>query len=160
MGIENKAQEACHLTEKEESIMKEWYQLRKRLAIFACIQRGIFTFEFASIVISALFYYRLTIKPDNPVLYYSVAMGIIFLTAPCSAVYGGWYVDKTGGLRKFHIIANLFSIFGNLIYVVPYSKWYPILGRAMSGISDGIQPGFNVKLKSFRRKPKARRFQI
>ena len=130
-----------YLTEKEESIMNEWYKMRRRIVIFAYIQKTIFSFEYASTAISALFYYRLMIKPENPVLYYSIAMGVIYLTASCSAVYGGWYVDKTGGLRKYHIIANLFSIVGNLIYSVSYSKWYPILGRAISGISDGVQPG-------------------
>ena len=133
------------LTEKEKSIMKDWYQMRRRVVIFAYIQRAIFIFEYTSTAISALFYYRLMIQPSNPVLFYSISMGVIYLTASASSVLGGWYVDKTGRLREFHIFVNLFSIAGNLTYSVPFSKWFPVIGRLMSGIADGAQPGLAGK---------------
>lgn len=136
------------LIEKDESIISDWYQKRRYLFILGCIQKTIIAFQYASTTISALFYYRLMIKSENPVFYYSVAMGVMFFTASCSAIYGGWYIDKTRSLRKYHLIANLFSIVGNLIYVVPYSKWCPILGRALCGISDSVQPGLGGKYRS------------
>ena len=132
-------------TEKEKPIMKEWYKMRRRVVIFAYIQRTIFIFEFASTVISALFYYRVMIQPTDPVLFYSISVGVIYLTASCSSVLGGWYVDRTGLLREFHIFVNLFSIVGNFIYSVPYSKWFPVIGRMLSGITDGSQPGLAGK---------------
>ena len=133
------------LTEKEKTIMNEWFQMRQRIVIFAYIQRTIFIFEYASTAISALFYYKLMIQPTNPVLFYSISIGIIYLSASVSSILGGWYVDKTGRLREFHIFVNLFSIVGNFIYSVPYSKWFPVIGRLMSGIADGAQPGLGGK---------------
>ena len=133
------------LTEKENYIMKEWYQMRRRIVVFSYIQRIIFVYEFASTSISALFYYRLMIQPTDPVLFYSISMGVIYLTASLSSVMGGWYVDKTGHLREFHIFVNMFSIVGNLIYIVPYSKWFPVIGRFLSGFADGAQPGLGGK---------------
>ena len=133
------------LTEKEKTIMNEWFQMRQRIVIFAYIQRIIFIFEYASTAISALYYYRFMIQPPNPVLFYSISMGVIFLSASASSMLGGWYVDKTGCLREFHIFVNLFSIVGNLIYCVPSSKWFPVIGRLMSGIADGAQPGLGGK---------------
>ena len=108
--------------------------------------KTILSFEYASVAISALFYYQKTIKPKDPVLFYSITMGAIFITASCSAVYGGRFVDRTGRLRAFSILVSIFSIVGNIIYSVPYSKWFPILGRSLCGISDGVQPGIAGKL--------------
>ena len=59
--------------------------------------------------------------------------------------YGGWYVDKTGHLRELHVVVNLFSIVGNFIYSVSYSKWFPVIGRLLSGLADGAQPGLGGK---------------
>ena len=134
------------LTEKENYIMKEWYQMRRRIVVFSYIQRIIFVYEFASTSISALFYYRLMIQPTDPVLFYSISMGVIYLTASLSSVMGGWYVDKTGHLRELHVVVNLFSIVGNFIYSVSYSKWFPVIGRLLSGLADGAQPGLGGKL--------------
>ena len=133
------------LNPKEKSIMAEWYRMRSQTKAMAFIQKTIFSFEYASVAISALFYYQKTIQPKDPVLFYSITMGVIYLTASCSAVYGGRFVDRTGRLRVFSIFVSIFSIVGNIIYSVPYSKWFPILGRSLSGISDGVQPGIAGK---------------
>ena len=137
------------LDSKEESIMAEWYRMRSRLKAMAYIQKTIFSFEYSCVGISALFYYQKTIRPDNPVLFYSIALGVIYLTSSLSAVYGGRFVDRTGRLRAFSIFVSIFSIAGNVIYSVPYSKWLPILGRGLSGISDGVQPGIAGKFNLF-----------
>ena len=137
------------LNPKERSIMAEWYRMRSQTKAMAYIQKTTFSFEYASVAISALFYYQKTIQPKDPVFFYSITMGVIYLTASCSAVYGGRFVDRTGRLRAFSIFVSIFSIVGNIIYSVPYSKWFPILGRSLCGISDGVQPGIAGKLKSF-----------
>ena len=85
------------------------------------------------------------IQPTDPVLFYSISMGVIYLTASLSSVMGGWYVDKTGHLRELHVVVNLFSIVGNFIYSVSYSKWFPVIGRLLSGLADGAQPGLGGK---------------
>ena len=132
-------------TPQEELILKEWYKQRRETLIIAYLQKTIFTFEYASVAISALFYLKNTIKPNDPIFFYSITMGVIYLTASFSAVYGGRYVDRTGRLRQFALVVILSSITGNLIYIIPYSEWFPVLGRALCGITDGVQPGISGK---------------
>ena len=116
MALDTEKEDHEQLTEKENYIMKEWYQMRRRVVVFSYIQWIIFIYEFGSTSISALFYYRLMIQPTDPVLFYSISMGVIYLTASLSSVMGGWYVDKTGHLRELHVVVNLFSIVGTVCH--------------------------------------------
>ena len=136
--LENTRRSSWYKGEIHNGRMAEWYRMRSQTKAMAYIQKTILSFEYASVAISALFYYQKTIKPKDPVLFYSITMGAIFITASCSAVYGGRFVDRTGRLRAFSILVSIFSIVGNIIYSVPYSKWFPILGRSLCGISPFV----------------------
>jgi len=127
---------------KEDEILREWYKLRHRTMIIGLLHKAIFIFEYSSVAISALYYYQHSIENENPQLYYSLCMGVVYVTAFFSSIYSGSYFDRTGNLREVVLLTILLSMFGNVLYLVSYSKWIPILGRALCGLSDGARPGF------------------
>ena len=106
-----------------------------------------YQFEYASIVISALFYYRNTLKVENPDLYYSLTLGAMYLFVPLSSVIVGKYTDKTRDLRKVALFISLFNTVGNLLYVFPIYNWLPIVGRMLCGIPDGVKSAFVGKVQ-------------
>ena len=65
-----------------------------------------------------------------------------YVTAFFSSLMAGPYLDRTRNLRGFVLATALMSALGNTIYLVSISKWIPIFGKALSGLSEGVGPGF------------------
>ena len=74
-----------------------------------------------------------SLKVHDPKLFYSISMAVMFFTAASSALLVGRYMDKTRNLRRIAVITALFSVLGNAIYTIPYSKYFPIIARALCG---------------------------
>ena len=125
----------------DEQILESWYRKRRNTTIIIFLDKCLYAFEYSAIGISGLYYYKFTIKADNPKLYYSIAMAAIFFVGIISAFFAGLYIDRTRKCREYLLVSNLFTIIGNLIYVLPFSKWLPIIGRAICGVADGAKPG-------------------
>ena len=126
----------------KHQILKEWYKLRSRTMVIGIIRKALFIFEYSSVATSGLYYYRYMIKDENPELYYSICLATVFVTAFFSSVMAGPYLDRTQNLRGFVLATTLMSVFGNIMYLVSSSKWIPIFGKAISGLSEGVGPGF------------------
>jgi len=133
------------LGKDDDDQLREWYKLRQRTMIIGLLHKALFMFEYSSVAISALYYYEHSIENENPQFYYSLSMGTVYFTALFSSVFGGLYVDRTGRLREVVLLTIFLSTFGNVLYLVTYSKWFPILGRALCGLAEGARPGFGGK---------------
>ena len=133
----------------EDKILKAWYAKRRQTTIIGILQKCIFAFEYSSVAVSALYYYHNTFKVENARLFYSITMAIMYFSAAFSAIFVGRYMDKTRNLRRITMISALLSISGNIIYILPYSKYFPILARGLCGMADGIQPAMSGKKRSW-----------
>ena len=127
------------ISESEHKILQDWYKKRKISLLVTYMNTCLYKFEYTSIVISALFYYKYTIKVENPKLYYSLTLGAAFLLTPISSVIVGKYTDRTRDVRKVALILSFFNIVGNLFYVFPLFNWLPIFGRLLCGVPDGVK---------------------
>ena len=130
------------LTPSEENLMRDWYKKRQHNLIIYTISKALHAFENSAIQISALYYFQNTIHVENPKLYYSLAMGALFLSATLSSIVIGRYMDHYRNLRRTALWMAWFNIVGNLIYLMPVFDWSPIFGRFLCGIADGIKPAY------------------
>ena len=130
------------ISQNEHSMLQDWYNKRKMNLIVIYFNTCMHIFEYSSIVISALFYFKDTLKVDNPNLYYSLALGAAFAFTPTSSIVVGKYTDKTRDVRRVALFLSLFNIVGNLFYVLPFFNWLPIVGRMFCGVPDGVKSAF------------------
>ena len=145
-NLQQQQQQQRYLTNEENETLQDWYKKRKNNTIITYINTCIYVFEYSAIVISALFYYKDTLKVSNPQLYYSLTLGSIYILVPVSSVVVGKYTDKTRDVRKVALFLSYFNIVGNLFYVFPVFNWLPIIGRMLCGIPDGVKSAFMGKL--------------
>ena len=138
-------QETSRLSDTEHEILKKWYKKRKINMFITYFNVCMYQFEYGSIVISAFFYFKNTLKVDNPNLYYSLTLGAMYLLVPLSSAIVGKYTDKTRDLRKVALFISFFNTIGNLLYVFPVFNWLPIVGRMLCGIPDGVKSAFEGK---------------
>ena len=136
---------------KEDQILNAWFIKRRRTTILGVLQRSLFAFEYSAVAVSALYYYRYTLKVHEAKFFYSISMAVMFLTAASSAMVIGRYMDQTRHLRRLALTTAFFSVVGNIFYTIPYSRYFPIIARGLCGISDGIQPAMAGNYIFFKR---------
>ncbi|XP_066922872.1 uncharacterized protein [Clytia hemisphaerica] len=131
------------MQDNEDQILQAWYTKRRRTTVIGILQKCIFAFEYSSVAVSALYYYQNTFQVQNARLFYSITMAIMYFSAAFSATFVGRYMDKTRNLRRITMMSALLSISGNIIYILPFSRYFPILARGLCGMADGIQPAMS-----------------
>ena len=80
-----------------------------------------------------------TIRVEHPELVYSLTLGAVYLLTPISSIIVGGYTDSTRDARNVALLLSFFNILGNLLYVFPVFNWFPIVGRMLCGIPDGVK---------------------
>ena len=138
-GQRNKMKEE---EKEEENILQNWYKKRRLSLVVIYVHNCLYMFEISAINISAFYYFKYTLKSPNPRLYFSLVTTAVFVLAPFSAVLVGRYVDRTRDLRKTLFVSTLFNVAGNLMYIFPVYDWFPIAGRILCGVPEGIKSAF------------------
>ena len=145
MGANNETEEKITIQNEESKILQDWLKKRSRNVIVTYFYMFMFVFEYSSIVISALFYFKDTLKVENPNLYYSLTLGAASFFTPISSILMGKYTDRTRDVRRVALLITLFNFVGNIFYVFPVVNWLPIVGRLLCGIPDGVKSAFTGK---------------
>ena len=123
--------------------LNSWYRKRKITTSIGIILQCVAFFEYASITISALYYYKDSFNVANPNFYYGCVMSIIFVSGVVSVKFSGMFMDRTRNLRQITMFLLVCNIAGNVIYTMTFSPWCPILGRFVCGTSVGIEVIFS-----------------
>ena len=129
-------------SQNEHEILEEWYRKRRMNLLVTYFNTCMYQFEYASVSISALFYYTYTLNVVNPKLYYSLTTSATYYFGPISSIIVGKYTDRTRQVRKVALILSLFNIAGNLFYSLPFFTWLPVAGRILCGIPDGVKTAY------------------
>ena len=124
-------------------LKKSWYRKRKLTTAIGIAQQCLIYFEYASVTISALYYYKNSFNVSNSNFYYGCTMAAIFVSGVISVKICGKHMDKTRDLRKIVMLLLICNIAGNLIYTTTFSPWCPIVGRLVCGLSTGGQVVFS-----------------
>lgn len=120
-----------------EGLEKDPVFLRKRKATLICffIRMFLLGAEYAIILPSIWLY----LKRFNVETWY---LGIVVAIYPTAAVVSlpivGRVFDKTKRTKELILVLNMFEIIGNVIYAIPYSKWFIFIGRCLAGLGDGF----------------------
>ena len=125
----------------EEQNLQDFYRKRRNNLIVYGIFKCLYAFETSAVSLSALYYFQYVVRVENPKLFYSLAVGAISLSSMIMSALVGRMVDRYRNLRKTSFLAVL-NVLGNLIYVFPFFNWFPIFGRFLCGIADGVRPAY------------------
>lgn len=122
---------------------------RRWNTVIASLHVFILGFEFQAILVSLLYYLQNEVSVDSPHLYYGVITASSCLSSVFSGVIFGGFVDRTRNVKLVILFNALLSIVGNVMYTVPYSVWFLIIGRFFNGFTESIQPVMCGKVKPY-----------
>ena len=128
------------IEEQSEKEKRKWYTRRTLVSWIGLIQQSLLYFEHSAVLISALFYYQNLFDVENPKFYYILSLGSYMLSGMTSVMICGYYMDRTRNLRRICLTSLALLVIGNIVYVMTYSRWLPILGRLFCGINNGVRP--------------------
>ena len=81
-------------------------------------------------------YLRDVIGTDYPNLCYGLIITLFNLSSTISGPICGRWVDRTRKIKTYLNVILTLQLCGNLLYAIPYSVVFPIVGRVLAGISD------------------------
>ena len=122
-----------------------WYRKRKMTTIIGLLHQAFIYFDHSAVSISALYYYQSDFKADNPNRLYGITMLAYSVSLLVSTPFIGNYIDRTRNIRRLILTTLMFSVLGNLIYTMSFSKYLPIVGRFLCGLNDGARSSLTGK---------------
>ena len=78
-------------------------------------------------------YIQTLVETDNPKIYYSAIAVAYTLFSAVFSIFMSKIADQYRCIRKIFFLTNVALIGGNLLYMVPTSPWFLLLGRLLAG---------------------------
>ena len=90
-----------------------------------------------SIVFATLYIYLTTqVKTDKPNFYYGLIIAVYSCSSTLLGLICGRLIDKYRKMRLYANITLILQIVGSLIYIIPFSPAYLLVGRLIAGAGD------------------------
>lgn len=79
------------------------------------------------------------VKPAKPLFFYSLIFITFFIPSISLTVIVSNYIDKTRNVRRIFFVINIFVVVGCLLYIVPFSPWFLVIGRFLAGTGNSLR---------------------
>lgn len=117
------------------NVDKLWQKKRTYTLMAYMIQYITIGFEKSSTGITLWMYLTTMIKNDNPELFFGVINLVYFVPSLFCSMFVARLADKTRRTKLIVIICNFISMIGCIIYVIPKSPYYPLIGQILLGLN-------------------------
>ena len=88
-----------------------------------------------------LLYIKQIVHDENPLIYLTLLLGLSNTSSVIAAFVGSIYYDFTFKVKELCIVTISIVAIGNILYVLPYSIWYPLVGTTIIGIYTSAVSG-------------------
>ena len=79
------------------------------------------------------------IKIEEKRIFYSLVSSAFITSQVAGAMVFGRITDKYRNVRMAFTFANTLIIIGNVLYVIPFTPWFLVAGRSLSGFGAGVR---------------------
>lgn len=122
-------------------ILEKWKKKRQKTLIGYIIIGAIVGVDYSVILSTLYIYLRDMVGTTYPQFYYGLIIAVFNISSTLFGILSGRYVDKTRKMRFYLNVVFAIQIIGSLMYAIPYSVVFPVIGRLLGGIGD---PFINV----------------
>ncbi|XP_065651594.1 uncharacterized protein LOC101237375 [Hydra vulgaris] len=119
---------------------KKWLQKRKYTFIAFSIQMIIIGMEWSLTIVTLWSYIKEMIITNNPKLIYGLVSVSYMLASTVITPFIGRYVDRRRNINTCFLICNMWMLSGNVIYSLPFSPFFLIGGRIITGFGGALKP--------------------
>ncbi|XP_066921967.1 uncharacterized protein [Clytia hemisphaerica] len=117
-----------------------WRENRQRLFIYWCFTHFIHGMIHSIRYSSQYLYFKDVLQVSNPDFLYGLSVSFIGATGVIFPLLISPYIDKTRNIKQAVITVNVLGLIGNLLYALPFSPAFPLIGQLLAGTT----PAFGV----------------
>ena len=122
------------MAHENDSNLEQWERKRFSTLIAFAIQSLFLGIEYSFTFLTLWPYIKLYVKPESPKVMYGIISACYLTSGIISSLILGRLVDKCRRVRCTMIVVNLFIIFGNICYAIPFNISYLMFGRLIAGV--------------------------
>ena len=113
--------------------LEEWKCRRRKALINYCVT-GFLTGLLVNIYISTeLLYIKQIVHDGDQLVYLTIFLGMSNISSVISALVGSICYDLTQNVKEITLAVIFLVAVGNVLYTLPYSIWYPLIGTTIIG---------------------------
>ena len=134
--------------EIEEDIdLEAWKKKRKRTFYTLSILCLFLGMEYSMTFATLLLYLQNFVQNQHHTdLFYAIISSAYYIAAIISSLVIGRYTDRTRNIRSTLSICLAIIIVGNILYAIPYSPYFLLVGRFIAGIGGSIRPVVSAEI--------------
>ena len=117
---------------------EEWKQKRRHATIAMLLVNLVGGIDISIIIATIIPYLKQTIKVKNVEAYYAFITTSFCVSSALFGMVAGKIVDRNRRIKLFTSITLILQIIGNLIYTIPYSPAFPLIGRLLAGAGESF----------------------
>lgn len=121
-------------------VSEEWKRNRTRTLITYVLQYFTIGIERSSNGVTLWIYLTTLLKCENPELFYGIITLVYFVPPALFSMLVARFADRTRRIKLIMVICNFISMVGCIIYVIPISAYYPLVGQALLGFNLILKP--------------------
>ena len=115
---------------------ERWKMKRKQSFITFCALACCLGTEYSIIIPSLWFYLKDVMKTKNLKILYGATLSGYYVSGILGSFLITRFIDKYRNIRLFMLTLLLCEIFGNVLYSIPMSPYFPLFGRLIQGLGD------------------------
>ena len=113
-----------------------WKIKRRNTFVSFCVLACCLGTEYSIIIPSLWFYLTDVIKVKEAKTFYGVILAVYYISAIIGSFTITWIADRTRRIRLIMLILIMCEVIGNILYSVPTSPYFPLIGRFIQGLGD------------------------
>ena len=118
---------------------QKWLNMRKHSMIIFVCQSLLLGMDTSLTFLNLYMYLKVVVEPDMILLYYSIISVVFYIPSLCFGGIIGYFVDRYRNVRLTFFTINTLMIVGNLLYALPYSPWFLMVGRGLVGAGGPLR---------------------
>lgn len=118
---------------------EDWIKIRKQTMMVFILQTICIGMDTSLTFLTLYLYLKKQVKTNLPRVYYSIISVSYFVPAIMLSTIIGHLTDQSRNIRLPFFIINSLVVVGNILYALPFSPWFLLVGRLLAGTGMSLR---------------------
>ena len=123
-----------------------WKKKRRNTLICYLILMFFAGVDYSMVLATLYLYLEDVVKTNYPNFYYGFAIALFCFTSIVFGIIAARCLDKSRNIKEYTYVVISLEIVGNILYALPFSVAYPLLGRFLTGFGDTLQSVYSGEI--------------
>ena len=123
-----------------------WKKKRRNTFICYLVLMFFAGVDYTMVFATLYLYLEDVVKTNYPNFYYGIVIALFCFTSIVFGIIAARCLDKSRNIKLYTYIVIILQIVGNVLYALPFSEAFPLLGRFLAGFGDTLQSVYSGEI--------------